>query len=249
MEKIEKINKENIVNEDNVIIEYDLLEKLFKSDIKNCVFKLKFKIEKDGKPAYKVGSGFICNISNIKAFITNNHVLNKEFLKNEKKLILYDYKDEKKEINLELNRYKYTDEELDFTIIEILKEDNIINYLEIDEFIDSTDYKNEKICSVQYPGGNKLQYSHGENYGLKDNFLVYSVGTLGGSSGSPIILINNKKIIGLHKAGLNQNKNNKINIGIPMNLIINKTNFIKCIYNIEEKDIGKEIQIINNKYY
>ena len=62
-------------------------------------------------------------------------------------------------------------------------------------------------------------------------------------------MINNKKIIGLHKAGYNQTKKNKINLGIPFNLIINKTNFIKCVYDVGEKDIGKEIQIINNKYY
>jgi hypothetical protein len=34
-----------------------------------------------------------------------------------------------------------------------------------------------------------------------------------------------------------------------MNLIINKINFIKCIYKIEKKDIGKEIIIINDEYY
>ena len=48
----------------------------------------------------------------------------------------------KKEIDLELDRYKYTDKDLDFTIKEIIKEDNIKDYLEIDELIDSTDYKN-----------------------------------------------------------------------------------------------------------
>ena len=45
------------------------------------------------------------------------------------------------------------------------------------------------------PGGQKLQYSHGANYRIKDNFLVYSLAILGGSSGSPLILINNRKII------------------------------------------------------
>jgi hypothetical protein len=48
----------------------------------------------------------------------------------------------------------------------------------------------------------------------------------------------------LHKEGYNDNKNKDI----PMNLIINKINFIKCIYKIEKKDIGKEIIIINDEY-
>ena len=147
MEDIE-IKEENIKNEDSIIVDYDLLEELINSGIKNCVFKLKFKVEiENGKSATKLGTGFICNIPNkcIKAFITNNHVINQEFLNNEKKLILYNNKDEIKEINLDLNRYKFTDKDLDFTLIEILDADNISNYLDIDEFIDSVDYNKEKI--------------------------------------------------------------------------------------------------------
>jgi hypothetical protein len=173
MEEVEKKNKENVVNESNVNNQIDLLPELLNSDIKNCIFKIDFIIENGKKPESKKGIGFICNISNIKAFITNNHILNQEVLDNEKKLIIYNYKDEKKEINLDLDRYKYTDEELDFTVIEIIKEDNIKDYLEIDESIDLTDYKNKKICSLQYEDGDKLQYLHGECLGLKDNCLLY----------------------------------------------------------------------------
>ena len=31
------------------------------------------------------------------------------------------------------------------------------------------------------------------------------------------------------------------------NIIINNINYIKCIYEIQKEDVGKEIQIINNK--
>ena len=64
-------------------------------------------------------------------------------------------------------------------------------------------------------------------------------------------MADNLKVIGLHKGSYNDNSDikNKINIGIRMNLIINKTNFIKCIYNINNENIGKEIQIINNGHY
>ena len=58
------------------------------------------------------------------------------------------------------------------------------------------------------------------------------------------------KLIGLHKGTL-ENEDNKTNIGIPINLIINNINirYIKCIYNIEkEKDIGIH-KIINNGYF
>ena len=56
-----------------------------------------------------------------------------------------------------------------------------------------------------------------------------------------IVLKDNMKLIGIIKE-----KDEKTMI-IPMNIIINKMNFIKCIYEIKKDDINKEIQIINNK--
>ena len=56
-----------------------------------------------------------------------------------------------------------------------------------------------------------------------------------------IILGENLKLIGMIK-----NNNNK-SIYIPINIIINKINYIKCIYEIKKEDIGKEIQIINDR--
>lgn len=77
---------------------------------------------------------FFCNIpsKNIKALITNNCVLNEEYIYKEKILFVL-IAGEKKEINLKINRYKYTNRELNFTVLEILPEDNIKYYLELDE--------------------------------------------------------------------------------------------------------------------
>ena len=239
------INKEDIINEDKEIVDYEIIEKIVNSGIKKCICKIKQEI--DSKKCKK-GTGFFCNIKekNIKIFVTNNHVLDQEFLNKEKKLIVF-IDEEKKEIDLEINRYKLTDIELDFTIIEILEEDKIENYLEIDEYINSEEYKEEQIFTIQYPGGEKLKYSHGKIIEKIDNYFTYSLGTEGGSSGSPIILIDNLKLIGLHKGKYKEKE--KIGIGIPINLVINKFNFIKCIYNIKKSDIGKEIHILNNGWY
>ena len=64
----------------------------------------------------------------MKAFISNNLIIDKEFFFIGSKLIYYynNNDEEKNEINLKLTRFKY--KELDFTIIEILKEDNISIY-------------------------------------------------------------------------------------------------------------------------
>ena len=79
-----------------------------------------------------------------------------------------------------------------------------------------------------------------------DIYFAYSIGTESGTSGSPIILYDNMKIMGIHK-GIKGNTKIKINISISFNYIINKINFIKCIYNIN--DTQEIINLINNKIY
>ena len=241
---METINKNDINLEDGEIVDFDNLKKIMTSGLEKCICKITIE-EK-----LKCGTGFLCNIKQkgLQAFITNNHVINKEFLKKEKKLIL-EIVNKEKEINLELSRYKITDEYLDYTIIEIIKEDNISNFLDIDENINSNDYKNEVIFCGQYPGGNKLHYSHGKIIGKKDGLILYSLGTLGGSSGSPIILFNNLKIIGLHIGYISDENRNRTSLGLPINLIIDTMHSIKCIYRIKKEDINKNVQILNNGCY
>ena len=248
---MQSIRKEDIINEDNKIYNFGQMKKIINSGIEDCVFKI---IRENEKSEYITGTGFFCNISskNIKALITNNHILDQYFLENEKKLkyiIETENKKLEKEINLEIDRYKYTDIDLDFTLIEILPEDNIVKFLEIDDYINSKDYQKENIFSIQYPKGKELKISMGEYLYKEEIYFSYSIGTESGTSGSPIILYDNMKIIGLHKGTkVNYgNMKNKINIGIPFNYLINKINFIKCIYNI--KDVRNDIYLINNKIY
>ena len=69
-------------------------------------------------------------------FITNNHIIDQEFLNKEDAIIQFDIKEETDKININLNnRMKYTSEEYDTTIIEIKEKDNIKNYLELDDII------------------------------------------------------------------------------------------------------------------
>ena len=74
------------------------------------------------------GTGFFFkqNIPTIKYYnkyfiMTNNHILNKDFFKNNTHLLI-EYKNKEKMIPLN-NRIKYTNEILDFTIIQILPTD------------------------------------------------------------------------------------------------------------------------------
>ena len=102
------------------------------------------------------GTGFFCKIQFpnqnklLPVFITNNHIINNDILNKENIKIQLDIKEEDniKEIKLN-NRMKYTSEEYDITIIEIKEEDNITNYLELDDII-INDIINNKIKINKY---------------------------------------------------------------------------------------------------
>ena len=83
----------------------------------------------------KFGSGFFFKYNKDKYyFMTNNHVLDYNAIKNNELVIIYKNKEEI--IKLNDDRLKLTNEELDYTIIEILKEDEIFKkikyFFEID---------------------------------------------------------------------------------------------------------------------
>ena len=183
----------------------------------------------------KQGTGFFCKIPfpnkdiMLPVFITNNHLINEKLLyKEDEKISIFIEEQNSKKIDLK-NRIKYTNEEYDITIIEIKDEDEINNYLELDdtiiEYLINDNNKNgryldETVYIIQYPEG-KLSVS----YGVLDNIYEdkkYSFNhkccTKGGSSGSSILNINNNKVLGIHKKGYNK----KYNIGTFLNYSIKK---------------------------
>ena len=165
---------DDVINEDNEIIDYEMYKKMVNNKIEKCICKIYIKIQTKEGIKVKTGSGFFCNIpsKNLKVLITNNHVLDEEYIYKEENISI-EVDKIKYEINLKNNRYKYTNEELDFTIIEILLEDNIKNYLEIDEFIELKDYEEEQIFCLQFPKGGKLSYSNGRIMKKEDEINKY----------------------------------------------------------------------------
>ena len=138
--------------------------------------------------------------------MTNNHVLNADSINNNVQ-ILIEYKKKERYIPLN-NRIKYTNEKLDFTIIEILPKDSIFSeiksFFKIDDYIMNNDsksnYLKQDICIVQHPNGEELSFDKGEIKSIDGYEIEHSVSTDYGSSGSPILLLYNLKIIGIHKA-------------------------------------------------
>ena len=220
-------NEENNINNNNDDNEKD--DKLKELDIKKCICNIDQEIKINDKYKNISGLGFICNIpnKNMKAFITYNHIIDIEFINNEHILIYYNYKNEKKEINLQLDRYKYTNEELDITIIEIKEEDKIKNYIEIDDCINSRDYNNKNIIYYKLNEDKKIENIESKILKKNEEYKIENVDREG-----IIILKQNIKIIGI----INNKKY------IHMNKIINKINYIIGIIEINKEEIGKEIQ-------
>lgn len=164
-------------------------------------------------------TGFFCKIpidsSNEKfayVLFTNNHVLDYDLLRKEKSIDI-EYLSNSKNLNLSSgNRFKYTNELMDYTIIEIFPSDNIKDFFNIDEGIISknkkTFYNGQDICIFQHPQGKELSYSQGEIIDINGFKIRHTASTKEGSSGSPIILLDKMTVIGIHSSSIiNKNLN------------------------------------------
>jgi len=196
------------------VISYDCTCKIL-YQMENCICKLRVGNDR--------GTGFFCKIpyypfdKQLSVLITNNHIINKDLLDKSDSKISLTIKGEQRDKNIRLdqNRKKYTNEKYDITIIELKTEDNINKCLEldkilIDDIISNKNYNNqlqeETIYIIQYPEG-KLSVSYGIIQGIpldKPYEFTHSCFTKPMSSGSPILNLDNK-VIGIHK---DRDKNN-----------------------------------------
>ena len=202
------------------------------------------------------GTGFFCKIIDpkdedriLKVLFTCNHILNKEKLFNKKQIIL-EFNEKNKILDLQ-NRKIWTndDKTLDYTCIEILKDDEIQYFLNIDENIIEHNfsvekYKNKGIYIFGIMKDLQLGFDAGYIEEVENSFMSYNCNTESGFSGGPIINKINNFVIGIHKG---KNKNQKYNFGIYIKYIINdiktKNNYFKIDNNIKKENS----QIKNNK--
>jgi len=254
-----KENKECVIKKHNEPINKKEIEELFKKEDAMCKIKSKKLI--NGRLEDIDGTGFFLeiNMKDIlfkKCLLTNNHILNKNDIKLNKEIKLK-YKSEIKTIKINENRRVYTNEELDYTCIEIFDKDNIKEYFKIDENLleySIESYKNKNIFILQYPKGNEISFSSGIILDIKDNKIIHNSSTNKGSSGSPIISRSSDySIIGLHYGSdRDYTFNLSTNIISIFNHIKNysnnknENNYIIAEIEIKEEDINKKIQIINS---
>ena len=154
-------------------------------------------------------------------------------------------------INLN-NRNYYFSEKYDTTIIELNSEEiKDFEFLELDENninkqISKNELTGESLYSIQYPKGGNAVVSYGilsNNKKEKKNeyHFTHLCSTEKGSSGSPILLKESKKIIGIHKGYSNNDKivyNNAYFLNYPINEFKLK---------LKKKNIDEQILILQKE--
>ena len=205
------------------------------------------------------GTGFFCKIKypnkfdEIYCLTTNNHVITNDMLIY-KENIEIKLNNKKIKISLNFNRRIWANEEIDFTCIEIIKEDNIleiINPFEIDYNCYNINYNikeyDKRGIAIPSIGIEKeIEIPQGIAYNIKNEKLFFhNCNTEERFSGGPIILTSNLSIIGMHKG---YEENYKMNIGIYFKEILRKINeendnIINCILDIQLNE--REIIIFN----
>jgi len=138
--------------------------------------------------------------------MTNYHVLNEKYYNENNKInLLINDEDITKIIDLKMNRITYFNENYDITLIELNENDNINNFLELDDklFRDNNEiiYENKTIYAIQYPQGRNAAVSYGLLTSIDKLEIKYTCSTENGSSGSPILNLETNKVIGIHKEG------------------------------------------------
>ena len=226
------------------------------------IFQVSRSVCKIMTPNNSLGSGFLIKFlkgeENFFCLISPEHIITKKLIEQKEKIIFYyDNESKIKEIILDQNKRfikVFKDANLDATIIEIIKPDNInedyfllpnINYMN-----NLLKLNNEKIQIVQFPRGGNVLFSEGRITEINKFELIYKCISGNASSGSPLILKNTTNVIGINKKGISKTKENYADsIGPIFNFI--KNGFIymqneeKNMKEIIEED--EEDKLINNK--
>ena len=165
------------------------------------------------------GTGFFMNISNSsKYLVTNYHVISKSNINYDIEIEIHNHK------KMKLNPYnrdiKFYPQPKDITLIEIKPYDEIyseIKFLDYDKNFTTRGYgiyKDIDVYSIEHPLGNDAACASGQIKNIIGFEFEHSIPTDNGSSGCPIIILNDNinliQVIGIHKEA---NPSKKLNGG------------------------------------
>ena len=256
--------KEKLLNKAISPISIESTKKILKQ-MKKCVCKIYIN--------GNIGTGFFTKIPYnnklLKVLITNNHIIHQDIINKGSTINLTLKNDKiKKQIQLNNNRKYYTNEFLDTTIIQIIEDDDINYYLELDdEIINNTKfnfneifnnckniYTNSSIYILNYIKGENIVVSYGILIDINEEGIIHKCDTDFGSSGAPILSLKNNKLIGIHYGASKKHDYNKGSLLIYSIIEFNKFYLMQDVYNnniretqnFVEKRILEEYNYISN---
>ena len=200
-------------------------------------------------------TGFFCKIkidnnSEIIVLITALHGI-----EGSKKLLLRN-KEKSIEIDMDDSRIIYNNENCDISIIEIKDSDKVNKHycLELDERYNRENgihnYNNKPGYIVGYPCHKECTFSYGKIKVMEGNnktYIRHTCSTYKGSSGSPIILFDSLKCIGIHLQG--SKKSNRGNfLFSSIHSFIYKYKKYKKVYTSISNEKNKSKNIQKNTY-
>ncbi len=167
----------------------------------------------------KYGSGFFCKIPSkdeenilINVLLTNEHVLEYDYVFSERDIKLI-VNNKEKIISLKEERKRWSNKNLDYSCIEIIKQDKIKDFYGLDDKILKDDYSNDaylgkNILIFGIMKNKKRGHSDGLIKSIKQFWFVHNCNTYPGCSGAVIVNKNNNLVIGVHKGELETKKKN-----------------------------------------
>ena len=199
-------------------------------------------------------TGFFCRVNAMNFLMTCDFIIDENYIKNNKEIILsLDNDKEIKKIDLGIQREIYCNEQYSTTFIELKEEDEIKNYLELDDNLFQVDekdyYEDQSIYDLQYIEGKEIYVS----YGLIIKINKYEINLFSDihSCGSPILNLKNNKVIGIGNHSARDKRYGKgIFLKYPLNDFRKKG--FKIIKELGQGGFGKVNKIfskLDNKYF
>ena len=205
---------------------------------------------------------FFLNYSEpLKYLITNYHIINPDIKNEDIEIQIWNKKTMKLKF---MNRItKFIKKPKDIALIEIKGSDEIyqdIEFLDYDlNYVNKgySMYQDADIFTIEHPYGKGASCASGKIVNINKYQFDHNIATDNGSSGCPIILLNNNinlvQVIGVHKnADLLKSLNGGTFIGEIFNeknrdfIVEKNNNYILAEIDIKEKDVNKDIRIINS---
>ena len=173
------------------------------------------------------GTGFFMLINGIKYLITNYHNITENLINQNINIEIYTKNIFSMKLDTNEKHIQFY-KKIDITIIEIKEYDDIIkdiDFLLYDrDYVDGyNQYKEMDIFTLEYPR-DEIEVGSGKIKDILDNFeFKHNIHTEPGASGSPIILPNSLKVIGIHKEG---DQFSSLNIGLFLGELFKKNKLI-----------------------